>query len=250
MSSRSLMDRALRRAVPRPIAGHAPPPRALDTGIWVLDRELLHFGTARMPSRSTIVRLGDGSLVVISPPPLADAGTLSALGPVGYVVVPNSFHYLFAEEFMSHHPGARLLVAPGLTERVPELRGAIELGAEPPPRWMGALEYAALGPVRGLSELVFFHVRSGTLVLTDIAFNMTRHARTFDRLVWRANGIPGDFGPGRTSRSLLLRDDASATRCLSRALEWPIARIVVAHGEVVEDEPVAALRRAFARYLP
>ena len=252
-SGPTLLDRALKRSVPRPVAEYSPPPQELCTGLWVLDRQLLHFGSAILPSRTTIIRLGDGRLVVISPPPLGDpsaAAAIDSIGTVEYVVVPNPFHYLFASEFLRHYSGARLLTAPGLIDRVPELNFATELGPQPPEAWSGELEYVAIGPMRGLSEVILFHVSTGSLVLTDLAFNMTRYPRALDRFIWRLSGIPARFGPGRTSRFLLLRDRAAASRGLSRAMQWPINRIVVAHGDVVDDDPVSQLRRAFSGYLP
>ena len=248
MAERSLDERAMQRLVPQPVPGHTPPPRELGDGLWELDRHLRHFGAARLPSRTTLVRLPQGSLAVISPPALVDDAAVAAIASIGrveFVVVPNSFHYLYARDFMTHCPGARLLLAPGLRERVPALDGE-ELGAEPPPAWAGALEYEVLGPVRGVSEVLFFHPPSGALILTDLAFNMQRYPRRGDRVFWRMSGIPAGFGPGRTTRTLLLRDRAEAERALRRALEWPIRRVVVAHGDILEEDAPAALRRAFS----
>ena len=115
------------------------------------------------------------------------------------------------------------------TPAAPELPPAEELSTSAPEAWSDDLDISVLGPVRGISEVVFFHIPTGSLVLTDLAFNMTRSARSLDRIVWRSSGISYGFGPGRTSRRLLLRDHAQASRCLSRVSEWPIRRIVVAH---------------------
>lgn len=251
-TERSLQDRILRRAVPSPVEAYRPPPEALLDGLWTLDRQLVHFGLARLPARTVLVRLRDGSVAVISPPPLVDAATgraIDDIGPVRYGVVPNTFHYLSASELMDRYPEASLVGAPGLAARVPELVVDIELPADPPEGWAGVLDHAVLGPVRGLSEVLFFHVPSGTLILTDLAFNMVRYPRPLDRLVWRLSGVPRGLGPGRTSRSFLLRDRTVAARALRRAVRWPIERIVVAHGEVVEEDAPARFRRAFADYL-
>ena len=209
-------------------------------------------GGARLPVRTTIVRLSAGSLVVVSPPPLIAPGRLEALdsiGVVAQVVAPNSFHYVYAAEFMRRYPQARLLVAPGLLERVPTLAPADELGADAPPGWPGELEVSVLGPAGGISEVVLFHVSTGSLILTDLAFNMTRFDRLYDRLSWRAGGIPRGFGPARTSRLMLLKDRAAASRCLQQVAGWPIERIVVAHGDVVEHDAKAQFLKAFAAYL-
>ena len=198
------------------------------------------------------MRLTNGSLVVISPPALLDAdlaAEIDALGVVGYAVVPNSFHYLFAARFERHYPAARLLVAPSLSERVPELGSGSELGPRPPADWAGELEHVVLGPVRGLSEVLFFHSSSRTLILTDLAFNMTRYPRALDRLFWRLSGVPALFGPGRIARSLLLSDREAARRCIARAAEWPFRRIVVAHGDAVEQDATRQFHRAFSEFL-
>ncbi|MBI3247262.1 MAG: DUF4336 domain-containing protein [Deltaproteobacteria bacterium] len=242
----------MKLVAPRPVAAFAPQPQELARGVWVLDRQLRFPGGARLPLRTTIIRLSNGALVVVSPPPLIESNSAAAIDSIGLVkqvVAPNTFHYLYAAEFMGRYPEASLLVSPGLLERVPELPPAAELGPSPPEGWSGELDIAVLGPVHRLSEVVFFHLPTGTLILTDLAFNMTRFARRFDRIAWRVAGVPDGFGPSRTARLLLLGDHAEAVRCLRRVSEWPIRRIVVAHGEVVEHDAKAQFLKAFARYV-
>jgi hypothetical protein len=253
MTPPPLLDRVLRRVGPRPVAAFAPQPAEIAAGVWGLDRQLRFPGGALLPSRTTIVRLSGGELVILSPPALhgtEGAAAIDSIGVVRYVVAPNTFHYTYVAGFMVCYPDATLLAAPGLPERVPELPPAEELGPGRPEAWSGQLDFAVLGPVRGLSEVVFFHVPSRSLILTDLAFNLTRFDRALDRAAWRVGaGIPHGFGPGRTSRSLLLRDPVEARRCLCRASEWPIERIVVAHGDVVEHDAKERFSKAFAAYL-
>jgi Domain of unknown function (DUF4336) len=250
--SRSFIDRILRLATPRPVATFTPRLQELTSGVWVVDRQLRLPGGGRLPLRTTILQLSNGALVVISPPPLFGPDDVAAIDPIGnvkYVVAPNTFHYVYAGEFMALYPDASLLVAPGLLGRVTELPPADELGPKAPAAWIGELDLCVLGPVRGVSEVAFFHLSTGALILTDLAFNITRFPRAFDRIAWRLAGIPAGFGPSRTSRLLLLQDRAEASRCLSRVSEWPIRQIVVAHGEVVVDNAKTQLLKAFGRYL-
>ena len=107
------------------------------------------------------------------------------------------------------------------------------------------IDILCLGRPPSPTEVLFFHRPSGTLILTDLAFNMVRFPRPFDRVFWRLSGIPAGFGPGRTTEQLLLRDRGAARRVLERALEWPIGRIVVAHGEAIDEAPKARLQAAF-----
>jgi len=66
--------------------------------------------------RSAFVRLPSGGLLVVSPPPVECGGleALDALGAVEEIVVPSSFHYLFATRFHERYPRATLRVVPGL----------------------------------------------------------------------------------------------------------------------------------------
>ncbi|HEY2773902.1 MAG TPA: DUF4336 domain-containing protein [Candidatus Binatia bacterium] len=249
---RSLADRLMQHLRPRPVPGFAPPACELDRGIWTLERQLRMPGGPVLPSRTTILRLASGGLVVISPPArIAEDGAddLDAIGEVRYVVAPNSFHYVYCAEFLRRYPRASLLVTPGLSQRVPSLPEAIELGPRAPEEWNGQIEVAVLGPLRGLSETAFFHCESGSLILTDVAFHMTRFARGFDRVAWRLSGVPAGFGPSRTARTLLLTDRTQVAAFLERLLAWPLRRIVVAHGEVIAEDAGARLRDAFHTYL-
>jgi hypothetical protein len=208
-------------------------------------------GGPGLPNRTTIVRLASGGLLVVSPPP-RDAGGLEqvdALGEVKEVLVPNSFHYLYTREFLSLHPNAVLRTAPGLHQRVPGLPVGDELTDSPPRSWSGIIEHAVLGPVRGASEVVLFHRPSATLVVTDLAFHMLHFENRMERTAWRVAGVPRGFGPSRSARLTLLRDRTVAAAFLARVLAWPFERVLVAHGEPLEENARAVFRTAFAPHL-
>lgn len=252
MGERTFLDRMMQAGgAPRPIVDFQPAPLELADDVFVLDRRLRMPGGPALPARTTILRLADGGLVVISPPPAAAGGleTIDALGPVAHIVAPNSFHYLYAAEFLERHPRAQLHVAPGLPARVADLPAAARELHEPPAAWQGRIELAVLRASPTVSEVFLFHVPSGTLVLTDAAFHLTRFDSGFERLFWRALGVPSGFGPSRSARWLLLRDRAGVSPALARAAEWPLRRIVVAHGDTVEHDAAARFREAFAKYL-
>jgi hypothetical protein len=246
----TVVERLLGPVVPAPVASFTPPPRSIAEDVWVLDRRI---GLARLgiPTRATVVRLESGGLFVHSPFRL-DASTRAAverLGPIAALVAPNSFHYLFLPEWVAAYPEARVYLAPGLRERRPHLPAGTVLGESPPTEWAGEMDQRVLGSLGRLSEVVFLHRASGTLILTDLCFNLRGQATTVERAWWRLSGEWERLGPSRTVRATLLRDAAVARQFVGRLLELRFVRIVMAHGDVVEEDAEARLRDALAAYL-
>jgi len=203
-----------------------------------------------MPTRSLAVRMPDGALVVLSPVPDEPARRdAAALGPVRFLVAPNSFHYVGLSGWAAAFPEARVFLAPGLRARRPELPGGDELaeGAETP--FGGVLAHSVLGPIRSVSEVAFLHRPSRTLLLTDACFHILAAPRARDRLALRMLGAWQRFGPSRTARTILLRDRAQVASFVARICRWDFERIVVAHGEVLEPAGPEVLCAAFRSYL-
>jgi hypothetical protein len=242
-----LLQRLLRLVVPKPDPAFTPPPREIGAGIWTLERRVFLAG-ATLPSRATIVDVGAGSLLVVSPP--ADVpDDVAALGTVAAIVAPNSFHYLHAGAWLRRHPTAALFAAPALPRRVPALPSGVELTLDAAPPWRDALPYVVLGPDRGIAEVIFFHRASRTLILTDAASNLVGVDRLADRVAFRLSGMPRRFGPTRNSRRLLLRDRPRVRETLRQVMRWPFERIVVAHGAVVDRNAHDVFVSAFAKYV-
>ena len=247
MSERLLFERMVRPIAPKPDLDFTPAPREIAPGLWGIERQV-RFAGAILPSRSTLVDVGEGRLVLISPPadPCAE---LDRLGSVCAIVAPNSFHYLHAERYVRRYPAAELFVAPELARRVPGLPRAVELTSDLAVAWRDQLPYIVLGPHHGLSEVLFFHARSRTLILTDVACNLVNLRGAYQRLLARASGMPAGFGPSRNARQLLLRERESAREVLRAVARWPFERIVVAHGALIERAAGRAFAAGFARYL-
>src|SRR5690606_24382262 len=186
-SKRSLLDRLLQRGFPSPVRGYAPPPAPVAPDVWSLERLLRMPGGLRLSTRTTIVRLASRGLLVVSPPPAEPGGleAIDALGRVDEILVPNSFHYLYAPAFAARHPGAKLRVAPGLPARVPSFPPVQEIATTGPSPWGPDIEHRVLGPVRGVSEVALFHRPSATLVVTDLAFHVRRYESPLERAAWR-----------------------------------------------------------------
>ena len=216
--------------------------------LWVASRPL-PLPVGDIGTRMTVIRLPDGGLFLHSPVPL-DAETqqaLDAIGPVRCVVAPSKVHYFFVAAYGMAYRGARLFAAPGLPEKRPELRFDAVLDDHPPPEWRGAIDQHLFRGATAINEVVFFHPASRTLILTDLAFNMTTAPQGRARLFCWLVGATGHFGPHRIIRAAI-RDRRAARESVRRILEWDFDRIIVTHGEVLESGGKQHFARAFARY--
>jgi hypothetical protein len=217
-----------------------------DTGLWSTEYQLdWAAGLIPIPVRMTVIRLDDGRLVLHSPAPIAPAlrGELDALGPVGFIVVPEA-HGAFAREAAQAFPSARLLAAPSASRRQGSLAFDASLADAPPAAWAGQVESHLVQGFR-LHEVVLFHRPSRTLVLTDLCFHVQRSPSSVARLFFRANGMWQRFGPSRLIRRLAVSDRAALRRSLERVLQWDFERVVPGHGDVLEHGGPAALRAAW-----
>lgn len=221
------------------------PLTALAPDLWVASRPL-PLVVGDIGTRMTIVRLPDGGLFLHSPVKLDDATkqALDAIGPVRCVVAPSKVHYLFLAPYGAAFPDARLFAPPGLAEKRADLRFHLTLGNDAAPEWRGTLEQHLFQGAPFLNEIVFFHPASRTLVLTDLAFNMTTRPRGRAALFTTLIGAVGHFGPHRLVR-LLMRDRRAARESVQRILKWDFDRVIVTHGEVLETGGKARFAEAF-----
>jgi hypothetical protein len=193
----------------------------------------------------TVARIG-GKLFVHSPVALdmPTRAALDALGPVAFVVAPSRFHHLYVRDFELVYPQAELHAAPGLAAKRPDVHFTATLGDAPAPGWAAEIDQL-LFPIPFINEVVFCHRASGTLILTDLAFNMHQSDSLAARLVLQLDGAWDRFGVGHVEK-LLFRDRAAGRAAIDRMLGWDFDRIVVAHGDVIESGGKQVLREAFA----
>ena len=202
-------------------------------------------GGMKLPARMTVMKLADGSLALHSPIRIDNglATELEALGPVRYLIAPNRFHHLFAGKAHERWPDAALYAAPGVAEKRRDLRIADTIGDSLPRPLAGELDACVMGGSARMSEVVFFHRPSGALIATDFVFNIEKPEGFVLNLFTGMMGTRGKFAQSRMVR-MVTNDRAANKASAERMLEWPIERVVMAHGGVVEDDAKRRLRSA------
>lgn len=218
--------------------------------LWVCDGPTVPFALGfGYPTRMAVVRLHNGSLFVWSPIPVTQElrDEVDALGPVRYLVSPNKLHHLFLADWAATYPAARVYASPGLRRRRKDLAFDADLCPAPDPQWADDLDQVMLRGSFAMTEVVFFHRPSGTALFADLIQNLPRDGfRGWRGLLARMDGIVSPHpGAPREWRATFI--DRRATRAgLRRILEWPIQRVVIAHGECVQTNAAALVRRAFS----
>ena len=205
----------------------------LADGLWVAaasQRFLgLHLGT-----RMTIVRRRDGGLIVHSPIRLDDElrGEVEGIGEVRCVIAPNLYHHLYAGDWTSAYPEARLLGPRGLDAKRKDLSFAATFGDAADEGFAGTLQHIEVGGTL-LRETVFYHAASRTLVSSDLVENFETSPHWPTRWYLEVSGLHGQPGVGITLRPLYYAR-ARVRSALDRILACPFDRMILAHGDVIE----------------
>lgn len=225
-------------------------------GLWIVDGPLIRFGprplTMPFPTRMTVIRLGDGDLFIHSPTPLLPdlAEELKRwAGRPCWIVGPNRLHYWWIPEWHAAYPQAEVYLAPRIREQG---AGRIDFDAQQLDRECGYRwdEEITTLPVTGnfMTEIVFFHHRTRTLILTDLIENFEPD-RTSSRLMQWLTRIGGvrdpDGGMPRDMRLSFRRHKAALRAAIERMIAWNPERIILAHGRWYVRAGTYELRRAF-----
>ena len=212
--------------------------------LWHAQRPL-RFGPISLTTRMTVARLQDRSLWVHSPiAPTANLiEELRRIGAVSYVVAPNKSHHLFFLEFLNAYPSAEGFIAEGLASKRPDLGRFPEIPRKAP--WSPDIQGFFIEGLPILNETAWFHSDTGTLILTDLLFCFAATNRGLTALVAKLLGVQGKLGMSRTMK-LMTKNKLALLRSVSPLLSLPIQRVIVAHDQIIVEQPITKLGQAFA----
>jgi hypothetical protein len=222
--------------------------------VWIVDGPVIRFGMPwpkmPFPTRMTVVRLADGGLFLHSPTPFTEelAAEIDAAGKVRHLVGPNRIHYWWIPDWRQAYPQAETWLAPGIPEQA---QGRIdfetkELAGGSGYPWDEEMDTL---PVRGdyMTEFVFFHRASRTLIVTDLIENFEpRKLGLAMRLMTRIGGVLDPDGQMPRDMRLTFRNRKAELRAaVERMIALEPERIVLAHGRWYDRDGTTELKRAF-----
>lgn len=227
-------------------------------GIWIVDggiikMDMLGFGVP-FSTRMTVVKLEDQSIWIHSPIK-ADEGLfreIDTLGEVTHLVSPNKIHYAYIVEWKKRYPNATAWSSPGVEKRAESQNIATTfdrpLKDSAPSDWSGEIDQLIFKGSRALEEVVFFHKKSRTLILTDLIenFEPKRTSNIFFKTLYKLAGIA--YPKGKTPIDLRLTfvgQKEQAREGYNRMLRWQPEKIILAHGHWYDKNGTDELKRAF-----
>lgn len=212
----------------------------IDANLWT--------ATAPLPKqvierRCTVVRLGDGRLVIHSAIWMEEEGMaeLETLGEPGVLLVPGRFHRLDAARYKERYPDLRVLCPRGarpFVEKVVPVDGTysqFETG--------GRVELLSPPGIQQAEGVMLVRDQGGvSLVFNDLLFNQP-HENGIGGLMMRMIGSSG--GPKVTplARMLMVKDRSALAGWMRETAETPnLVRMIPGHGDLIDEDAAGVLK--------
>ncbi|GAC76563.1 hypothetical protein PANT_22c00086 [Moesziomyces antarcticus T-34] len=247
--------------------------------ITTFDYPFSRFGILPIGGRSIAIRMRDGRLWVVPSTPLDQPtkAKIDAMGEVAYLVAPDNVHHLFLKDFHAAYPAAKVVGTEGHEEKRPDVKFTGIYGRDPPTTQYGY--ESELVPQYFVTfankDVAFLHKDSQTLITADLLFNLpcnqqyrntpsgkatswipgviwfsklfnpySSFHKTFLGGAGVASGLPGVANGG--SKEERKKNFAEAA---STVAKWDFRRIIMLHGDIIENHGQEAWRAAFSKYI-
>ncbi|MDH3976300.1 MAG: DUF4336 domain-containing protein [Deltaproteobacteria bacterium] len=221
----------------------------IPTQIWLKEYPIRYAGT-RFNSRMTLIRLQSGALMLHSPCEI-DASTkaeIETLGKVEFIIAPGSYHYFHVASAQAAFPEAATFICPGVEKKRRELHFDGILGDQSDPRWKEDFEQVLVRGNKYIWEVAFYHIPSKTLILVDVLENITDKTEGINWLLkfwWKVVFRMWNNPKPAPEYQLGWKDKKAAGESLRQILDWDFKRIILAHGDLVEENAKGMLIAAW-----
>jgi hypothetical protein len=221
--------------------------------IWIREYPIRYAGT-RFNARMTIVRLGNGNLFIHSPCEI-DEHTKSMIEPLGtveFIIAPGLYHFSYIKSAQQAFGEAETFICPGIERKLPDLNFDGLLSDRPDPRWEKDLDQVLVRGNKYIWEVAFFHKPTKTLLLVDLIENFTDETEDVSwslKLWFKAVFRMWENPKPAPEYQLGWKDKQAARRSLKKILEWDLERIIIAHGDLIEENARQVALNAWRRPL-
>ena len=201
----------------------------------------------KLPRRMTVVRLRDRRLIVFSAVALdeAEMRRIETFGTPAFLIVPNDHHRMDAAVWKARYPDLRVIAPAGSREKVEEV---VKVDATEGDFGDPDVRLLTVPGTDGREAALEVRKADGlTLVLNDVVGNI-RDSHGFGGWMLRRMGFAGDepHVPGPVKLAMVESKAALRAQLLCWAAEPGLKRILVAHGDAIEENPRGALEELAA----
>lgn len=197
-----------------------------------------------LPVRTTVLKLSNGT-ILLSPGSKLTKEQLEQLGEVTDIVAPNLFHCAGIKLAAEVFPEARVWGPEGVREKKTQFSWTHILGKD---KWIfeNELTHIVLEGAPGVQESVFIHTKTETLYVTDLFFNLRNASGLGARIILGLFGTYRKFALSKFFKGFI-KDREAFEVSLKKIFSHNFNRIVMAHGEVLENAHQAAIEAARER---
>lgn len=210
--------------------------RSIGPKIWIEERPLKLPVVGNIGMKMITIQLQNGELMLISPVPLNESlkQELKDLGPVKYLVGPNSLHHLSLRPYHEAYPEAAL-AGPMKLQKRKKLKFDITLVEGQVYDWSAEVDMLLVDTKGMMCEAVFFHKPSKTLIVTDFLHNLPKPNDLSGKIVYYLNGFYRGLTTSNLAR-MAWNDRKYLKERTAKMSQWDFDQIVMAHGEIIPKD--------------
>jgi hypothetical protein len=207
--------------------------------IWIKEYPI-HYAGTDCNSRMTVIRLANGNLFIHSPCEI-DENTkiaIERLGKVEFIVAPGSYHYFHVASAQKAFPDAQTFICPGVERKIPDIKFDWLLGDRSDEKWKDDFDQVLVRGNRFIWEVAFYHKITRTLILVDLIENITDETEGVNWLIkvwWKLVFRMWNNPKPAPEYQMGWKDKKAAAKSLKRILEWDFEKIIIAHGDLIEE---------------
>jgi hypothetical protein len=196
-----------------------------------------------LPLRASIIKL-ENATILMSPVEMSndEIKSIRASETITDIISPSLFHHHFAKEAIDDFPQAHLWAAPGLKEKCPDVPWQKTLTVDPWP-YNAELELLFIKGAPKINECVFYHRASHTLYVSDLCFNIENPKGFLTPITFRLLGSYKKFAVSNIWKKLVT-DRKAFKASMDKLFSWNFDRIVMGHGEILELDAKARLKKS------
>jgi hypothetical protein len=225
----------------------------IPNSIWLKEYPI-RFAGCRFDARMVVVRLSDGRLMIQSPCPIDETtkSEIDSLGTVAVIVAPGNYHYLNVQSAQEAFADAETHICPRVEKKDSSLSYTKVLGDEPDAVWASDFDQVLVRGTRFINEVAFFHRASKTLILVDLIENYgdeTTQPKGWLKFWWKMIFRMWNSPKPAPEYQMGWKDKALAKSCLEKILSWDFDKIIISHGDLIENDAQQIARTAWQQVL-